>query len=595
MPGFIITLGDKFRIPEESNPHLFISTFQGDGYQVSRRTCKKFMNDKIVEDNDQFLLLIEGVIVNSRDLIKKYNARDWRECVLSMRQLNPEVFYKEFRGSFCGFVLEKSTKRWLFFTDHIGSKQVFYSQVKEGFVIGTEISYMIETLKENGVSLTLNRDAAYMDLTLGYVIEDNTLYNEIHKLCAGHYLTLTENDLQEKQYHRFSNEPKEMTLDEAIEGIDHFFREAVRLDFEKDREYGYKHWATLSGGLDSRMTVWVAHDLGYTQQLNLNFGQSESLDFKVGKQIATDLRHDFLFKALDNGNCIYSLDKITELTGGSACFFGVSHTRSLFDKINYSDYGIIHTGEMGDGHLGCYMKSELDKLDRLNIMDGGYSIELADRLKDYQLKYPYKDREIFMTYNEGFCFTGQGTLGYDHNYTEALSPFCNVEFIEFCYSIPIRYRFKHKIYFDWVLNKYPGAAKYVWTGHGHLIQHIDNEDKTRYMTVFGNKVPHFSDPAFPTYLKGFVLRRLGLRKKTEKPDDKHTFTISDKNHMHPVDYWYANNPDLKSFMDNYWNENKDLVKDPQLKEDMRYLYEDCVAVYDKMQVLTVLSAIKKFL
>jgi asparagine synthase (glutamine-hydrolysing) len=115
------------------------------------------------------------------------------------------------------------------------------------------------------------------------------------------------------------------------------------------------------------------------------------------------------------------------------------------------------------------------------------------------------------------------------------------------------------------------------------------------MTVFGNKVPHFSDPAFPTYLKGFVLRRLGLRKKTDKPDDKHTFTISDKNHMHPVDYWYATNPELKSFMDNYWNENKDLVKDPRLKEDMRYLYEDCVAVYDKMQVLTVLSAIKKYL
>lgn len=595
MPGFIASIGNSIQIPEENNERLLISTLQGDGYQISRRTCKKFLNDKIVEDNDRFLLLIEGVIVNSRELARKYNAADWKDCVLQLHRLDPDTFYKEFRGSFCGCVHEKDTGRWTFFTDQIGAKQIFYACLPGGFVVGTEISYMADTLKANGVALTLDRDAAYMDLTLGYVIEDKTLFKEIHKLCAGHFLTLTGDNLQEKQYHRFSNKPTEMTLDEAIEGIDHYFREAVRLNFEKDREYGYKHWATLSGGLDSRMTVWVAHDLGYTKQLNLNFGQSNYIDFQVGQQIATDLRHDFLFKALDNGNCIYELDKITELTGGSACFFGVSHTRSLFDKIDYSNYGIVHTGEMGDGILGCYIKGNLEKRKDINIMDGGYSVELSDRLAGYHLKYTYEDAEMYMTYNQGFCFTGQGTLGYDQQFTEALSPFCNVEFMEFCYSIPIQYRFKHKIYFDWILNKYPKAANYIWTGHGHLIQHIDNEDKTRYMTVFGNKVPHFSDPDFFNYLKGFLLRRLGLRKKTAKPQDKHTFTLSTKDHMNPVDYWYATNPELKSFMDNYWNDNKDLVKDPQLKEDMRYLYEDCIAVYDKMQVLTVLSAIKMYL
>ena len=52
--------------------------------------------------------------------------------------------------------------------------------------------------------------------------------------------------------------------------------------------------ACLSGGLDSRMTVWVAHDLGYTHQLNMTFCQSNYLDFKIAQQIATDLRHDFM-------------------------------------------------------------------------------------------------------------------------------------------------------------------------------------------------------------------------------------------------------------------------------------------------------------
>ncbi len=596
MPGFIIGLGTGIILPPEKHHDLIVTDISDDKYCISWRTCNKFQKDKFLLDDGQRIILLEGIIVNKRQLIDKYNASDWKDCVRIMYDSRKETFYNEFRGSFCGCVFERDSDRWLFFTDQIGDKQVLYGTTPKGIIIGTEISYLVETLKENGVSPTLNRDAAYMDLTLGYVIEDNTLFSEIRKLTAGHYLLVKDGKCQEVEYHRFSNKPSEMTVEEAIEGLDKLFRNAVQLDFEKDREYGYKHWATLSGGLDSRMTVWVAHELGYKNQLNLTFSQSNYADFKIAQQIATDLRHEFLFKSLDNGICIYDLDDITEISGGSACFFGISHTRSLFDKLDYSNYGIVHTGELGDVIIGSYQKSCMDYGIPPAIEDGAYSTELIDRLKGYSFHYPYENAEIYMMYNRGFGFVGQGKLGYDHNQTENLSPFCNVDFMEFCFRIPLKYRFRHKIYIDWILQKYPMAANYIWEGLGGLIRPIDNEPKNkRTMTIFGFTVPHFKDPDFPEYIKGFSLRRLGLRKKVKKANDGHTFRLATQNNMNPVDYWYANNPELKSFMDNYWNENRDLVKDPQLKEDMRYLYEDCVAVYDKMQVLTVLSAIKKYL
>lgn len=190
------------------------------------------------------------------------------------------------------------------------------------------------------------------------------MFSEIRKLTAGHYLKYGEGKLVEIQYHRFSNKPVEMSLEEAIEGIDQRFREAVRLDFEKDKEYGYKHMATLSGGLDSRMTVWVAHELGYQKQLNLTFCQSNYLDFQIAQEIATDLKHDFVFKALDNGNCIYDIDNVTKLTGGNACFFGVSHTKSLFDVINHDLYGGSYRGvrrcdywQLFEGYYGIWYKT----------------------------------------------------------------------------------------------------------------------------------------------------------------------------------------------------------------------------------------------
>ena len=322
MPGFIVTIGDEIVIPAEKETSLSITELVGDGYRVSWRTCRKFANDKMLVDDDQHVLLLEGVIVNNHSLIERYKSKDWRECVGKMYSELGDVFYKEFRGSFCGFVYDKSSRCWLFFTDHIGDKQVLYTQVGNTFVIGTEVRYLTDVLKANSVRPSLDRDAVYMALTLGYVIEDKTLFSEIHKLTAGHYLTWSDGRVAEMQYHRFTNRPKEMSVEEAVEGIDRLFREAVRLDFEKDREYGYKHWATLSGGLDSRMVVWVAHELGYTQQLNLTFSESGYTDFKVAQKIASDLRHEFLFKFLDNGNCIYALDDVTALTGGSACFFG---------------------------------------------------------------------------------------------------------------------------------------------------------------------------------------------------------------------------------------------------------------------------------
>ena len=71
-----------------------------------------------------------------------------------------------------------------------------------------------------------------------------------------------------------------------------------------------------------------------------------------------------------------------------------------------------------------------------------------------------------------------------------------------------------------------------------------------------------------------------------------TFTIATKNDMNPVDYWYATNPELKSFMDGYWEANSGLVTDTTLRQDMRRLYEESGATYDRLQVLSVLSAIK---
>lgn len=602
MPGFVATIGTNIKVAPSIEERCLLSSIQGKNFFIEHRTNRKFSNDKFLFENDGYIFLLDGVVFNNHKLMEKYKCSKWKECVEKMHSKDALTFYNEFRGSFLGLVYDKNNDSWLFYTDHVGDKQIFYSHLENGgWLIGTEMSYMVDTLRLNNLSMTPNRDAAYMAITLGYVIENNTLVNEITKLVAGHYLLLNNDNIKEIQYHRFDNSPIERNKEEMIEEIDKRFRNAVKLQFEKDKEYGYKHMACLSGGLDSRMTVWVAHELGYTHQLNMTFCQSNYTDFKVAQQIATDLRHDFMYKALDGGNCIYDIERVSKLSYGMACFFGLSHTYSMFNKINYQDYGIIHSGMIGDVVVGSYMYAPQYR--PAIISDGAYSTQVIDRLKDYSFKYAYANAEIYMMYNRGFGCCGQGALAYGHVETETFSPFYDVDFLEYCFSIPLEWRCDHKIYHEWILSKYPKAANYIWEKIGTTIIEYKNRKQTpkqsikrHYMNIFGMQVPAPSDPYFGEYIKGFVLRRLGLRKKVGKQvqqtEDNHTFMLETKDNMNPVDYWYYGNTELKAFMDDYWRTNKNVVNDKQLLADMTYLYEDCKATYDKLQPLTVVAAYK---
>ena len=133
------------------------------------------------------------------------------------------------------------------------------------------------------------------------------------KLCPEIISVFRDGSVEMINYYKLPKSKLEGNVDEdqIIEMLDIKFREAIRLQFEKDREYSYKHLVTLSGGLDSRMTSWVAHQMGYVDQLNLTFSQSDYLDETIAKKIAADLKHEWIFKALDNGTFLKDIDEIS--------------------------------------------------------------------------------------------------------------------------------------------------------------------------------------------------------------------------------------------------------------------------------------------
>ena len=583
MPGFILQIGkDKLHFCAEHRKRLVIQHLEGERYQLERRVVNKFMNDRIFCETSDYLVVMEGIVLNNHDLMVQYRTESWPICVVSMYEQEGESFFNAFRGTFSGALYDKKADKWIVYTCQTGEKQVFYTHTSDGYLLASEMRFMVETMKNNTMEVKVDKVGCYCSLTHGYCLEDRTLVESVFKLMPGHYARIQKGKLEIVCYHRFSNSPVKITIDEAVNEIDRLFRQAVKRSFDKDREYGYRHLSCLSGGLDSRMTVWVAHEMGYHDQTNIDYCQSGYLDFTVSQQIAIDLHHDYVFSTLDHGVFIPRYRFLSDLTYG--CGFLLGHGYSLENLIDYDQFGIFHTGQLGDVILGSYMDSLA--YGTPTIRDGAYSQELIDRIKNYRLKVEYENSEMFRLYNRGLNGINQGLLTFQEN-TESYSPFMDVDFFEFCLSIPLSLRFGHKLYFDWVLDKYPGAAAYVWEKTKKKISRFENR-VPRTMKVLGYEVPHFMDPNFGKYLHGFILRRLGLRKKGEKP---HTIVQKSSYNMNPVDYWYDTNPSIKEFMDSFWEENNKIIPGIQLHDDMQHLFKDCV-VYDKLQCLSVLSAIK---
>lgn len=85
-----------------------------------------------------------------------------------------------------------------------------------------------------------------------------------------------------------------------VEEIDEGFNKAVELSYNKDEEYGLKHLCELSGGLDSRMVMWVAHEQKTRHFHLLEYGESNYLAEVIAKKIADNWKDEILIKPLND-------------------------------------------------------------------------------------------------------------------------------------------------------------------------------------------------------------------------------------------------------------------------------------------------------
>ena len=542
-------------------------------FSVCYNPLPKFEDDKLFFETEDRIVLLDGVIFNKDELMRSYPSVSWQDRFLILIETNPASFMDELRGSFSGIVYSKRNNTLVAYTNHSGEKTVYYTQCEEGFVLASHVDFLQHVLHENGKKLSPCIDANYEMLLTGSILHGKTPFESVFRITAGKVALFSETSVRLDSYHVFRNIPEhELTLDECIEKADVLFRQAVDRIFRKSKEYGYQAECDLSGGLDSRMATWVAHDLGYSDILNICYCVEGNLDHTISKKIANDLGNPYLFIPMD-ASVLTDVDRKTRLSGGQVLYCLSTGALKAMEIIKEKNIGLCCTGLLGEIQNAYW--TEGDKHTTPNYISNrkSYFYELTIP-EEYSREYDNFEQMNLYEYSTNLFMLSALTR---QQYTEVVSPFVDVDYLDFAYKIPLKWRKNYQFIQAYMCKKYPQAAKYVW--------------QTMLMPVDKHYKRELYLPKYSVLIRSYVARAINKMCRKFK---LHSGVIK-LDDMNPIDVWIKTDNKARELLQEYCLNNFELVRDDLLRERLETMYHTTKLPTDLVQIVYVLSVYRNYL
>lgn len=183
----------------------------------------------------------------------RFRTRSDTETIVHLYEEEGEDFARHLNGMFALAIWDARKKLLILARDPVGIKPLFYTQLPDRLLFGSEIKAILR----DGIERQVDRVALHDYLSLNYVPGPRTILKGIHKLQPGHMLTATLSDgrVRVRPYWEFPRlaeaQPLSRPLPELEEELLEVLRQIVRDTMVSDVPVG----AFLSGGLDSSLVV----------------------------------------------------------------------------------------------------------------------------------------------------------------------------------------------------------------------------------------------------------------------------------------------------------------------------------------------------
>lgn len=535
--------------------------FEMDGYSQYNNNLNKFPGDQVFFDKSSRIYFLDGYVYNKEEFMK--GTENWQQAFSDAAEADLGQCLNSLRGGFCGYIYDKTNKTVTAYVDQVSVRALYYYVDGEKWIISNHFEHMVKVLQNNAIPYDFDLTAAKYMLTYGYMIDNRTFIRQIRRVMPGCFVKIGRGECEENRYYFINNTEVYVSEQEAVEKIDKAFRQAIKREFEKDREYGYRHVVDLSGGLDSRMVSWVSHDMGYVDQVNIAYCQNGYWDERISKKVAENLRHEYIFKSLDDVHWMKDIDKLTSENNGAALYNGISGGERMLQILNTEQFGIEHTGMIGDAILSTFYQDKEFNYSKPRLGKHRYSERLHYDFDTSTLR-EYPNQELFAIYSRGIL-GAQSSYMIRQQYLETASAFMDVDFLNAVFSLPFEYRRKHRIYLKWIKEKYPAAAEFGWEKWGGI--------KPKRNHIIFRKVKTTQR-----------LLRIAFCK---------AFKINNRDIMTPNDYWHQNNKEIRNIFTEYYCSNiTNSLLTEELRNDVSFLFEKG-NVTEKSMALTVLAMAKK--
>ncbi|MCU4173903.1 asparagine synthase (glutamine-hydrolyzing) [Carboxylicivirga sp. N1Y90] len=172
------------------------------------------------------------------------------EVVLHMYEEYGSECLKQLNGQFAFSIWDENTETLFMARDRVGIRPLYYTQLKDAIVYGSEIKSIFEF---PGVKRAIDAKALKQVFTFWTSISPQTVFENIFELQPGHFLIYKKGKVKVERYweNNFGKEKFSGTLEEGIEEFKGLLTDSVKLRLRADVQVA----AYLSGGLDSSVTT----------------------------------------------------------------------------------------------------------------------------------------------------------------------------------------------------------------------------------------------------------------------------------------------------------------------------------------------------
>ncbi len=252
--------------------------------------------------DSSIVVVFNGEIYNFQELkapLEKaghqFSTQTDTEVILALYEKEGISFVEKLAGMFAIAIWDTRKDNLHLIRDRIGKKPLYYYHNDDTFVFGSEIKAILQA---PSIDKTLRPDAIYDFFAYQYIPDPKSIYQHIHKIKPGHFLTINKDGFSEKRYWdiTFDNNAK-LSESEIKEELLDLIRHCTKQRMISDVPLG----AFLSGGVDSSgIVALMAQQSDQVTTCSIGFDEKRYNETEfaqiVAKQYQTD-HHEYVVES----------------------------------------------------------------------------------------------------------------------------------------------------------------------------------------------------------------------------------------------------------------------------------------------------------